>query len=170
MERLEHMADRLSQKYLVHEGSLDVAQKRAIEITNTLESAASSATAFQGYMSQGLGLSGLWPYVACPLASLWMGSYGLPPSAARNIALISIGKSIECVLLRSGPLTMVSGEIVGFLVTKSEGWSAANRILSTQNLSASSNDTLDLGRPTIYNERVASLGSIPQTLREALSS
>jgi hypothetical protein len=92
MERLEHMADSLSHKYSAHEGSLSLVHQRAMDITNTLESAASSATAFHGYLSRGFSFAGLWPYIFCPVASLWMGSYGLPPSAARNLALISIGR------------------------------------------------------------------------------
>lgn len=85
------MADTLSLKYSLHEDSLDLAQQRAMDITSTLESAATSATAFQGYMSRAFGFSGWWPFIVCPAASLWMGSYGLPPSASRNLMLIGIG-------------------------------------------------------------------------------
>lgn len=34
-----------------------------------------------------------WPYVICPAFSLVMGSYGLPPSVTRNIALIALGET-----------------------------------------------------------------------------
>jgi hypothetical protein len=100
MERLEYMADSLSIKYSAHEGSLDIVQQRAMDITSTLESAATSATAFQAHVSRGFGFAGWWPYVVCPAASLWMGSYGLHPSAIRNLLLISIGKS-PCAMTES---------------------------------------------------------------------
>ena len=92
--RLENIADSLSMKYGAHEGSLDAAQQRAEELSNTLATAATSATAFEGYFSRGSGWMGWWPYIYCPAASLLMGSYGLPPSTARNFILISLGESI----------------------------------------------------------------------------
>jgi hypothetical protein len=92
MKRLEHVADSLSFKFHNHEEALNAARRRAEEISRTLQSAADSASTFTGYMSSGLGLSKWLPYVYCPLASLFVGSYGLPPSAARNFVLIGIGK------------------------------------------------------------------------------
>lgn len=91
MARLETIADTLSSKYIAHEATLDHAQQRAQEISDKLTSAANSATAFQGYLSRGFGVAGWWPYIYCPAVSLLLGSYGLPPSAARNFLLIGIG-------------------------------------------------------------------------------
>ena len=91
MQRLELMVDSLSLKYSAHEETLGKVQKKARDITTTLESAAKSASDFQGYISRSFGLAGWWPYIVCPAASLWMGSYGLTPSAARNLFLISLG-------------------------------------------------------------------------------
>lgn len=74
--------------YTEHDKKLKAAQARAEEILGTLDSVASSA---KTSLTRTLGLSGWWPYFYCPAASLFLGSYGLPPSAVRNIGLIALG-------------------------------------------------------------------------------
>lgn len=92
MERLEGFAHTLSQQQAHHQESLEKAHLVATRLTDTLEIASSSATTLGASVSKGLGLSGWWPYIFCPAASLVMGSYGLPPSAGRNILLIGLGR------------------------------------------------------------------------------
>jgi hypothetical protein len=74
-----------------HEKKLEAAGLLADKITSTLDSAATSATAFQSSFASQLGLSGWWPFIYCPTASLLLGSYGLPPSLVRNVGLFGIG-------------------------------------------------------------------------------
>lgn len=66
-------------------------------------------------MTAGLGLSRWVPYIFCPAASLVMGSYGLPPSTARNILLISLGEFPE-PFVRQVLLT-ITGELAGFAIS-----------------------------------------------------
>jgi hypothetical protein len=94
MHQLQIYVDAMSSRYNEHGKRLKEAQRRADEILGTLDSAASSAASFQNSISSTLGLKGWWPYIYCPLASLVMGSYGLPPSAMRNLVLVGLGEVV----------------------------------------------------------------------------
>ncbi|KAF7548771.1 hypothetical protein G7046_g8550 [Stylonectria norvegica] len=94
MERLEDLATSLSTKYESHEGRLVQAQRKAGDILEILETATNSASKFNNAIFSGFGLAGWWPYFLCPAASLVMGSYGLEPSALRNIWLVGIGEAV----------------------------------------------------------------------------
>lgn len=63
-----------------------------------LDNAATSASVFNDSIFTSLKLSRLWPYIVCPAASLIMGSYGLEPSAVRNIWLVGLGQLKKKVL------------------------------------------------------------------------
>ncbi|KAH7161431.1 hypothetical protein EDB81DRAFT_644198 [Dactylonectria macrodidyma] len=91
MEKLESLADNLLVQFDSHEGRLEQAQQKATRILDTLDTAAESAAVFRNSIFGGFGMSGLWPYVLFPVASLMMGSYGLEPSIGRNIWLVGIG-------------------------------------------------------------------------------
>lgn len=43
---------------------------------------------------QGLGLSGWVPYIVSPIVTLLLGSYGLGPSAIRNLGLVALGEVV----------------------------------------------------------------------------
>ncbi len=64
-----------------------------------LETTAASAISVHDSLSP-LRLAGgrWWPYIVCPAASLVMGSYGLPPSAFRNLALVVLGELAGALL------------------------------------------------------------------------
>lgn len=84
-------ADDLALRLERHTDTLGYAQERSGDLLETLEQASVSATAVKDSISQQSGWSSWWPYIICPSASLVMGSYGLPPSAFRNLALITLG-------------------------------------------------------------------------------
>ncbi|KAH7359174.1 hypothetical protein B0T11DRAFT_341331 [Plectosphaerella cucumerina] len=92
LDRLLSAADNLSGRLEHHADIVDQAQGRSDQLLNTLEEAAVSATTVKGSMIRQSGWTSWWPYVLCPTASLVMGSYGLPPSAFRNLALITLGE------------------------------------------------------------------------------
>ena len=92
MHFIEAYVDSMSSMYHEHGEKLKQAQLRADQILGTLDSAASSATLFQSSVWRTFGFTGWWPYIYCPVASLVMGSYGLPPSASRNIVLVGLGE------------------------------------------------------------------------------
>ncbi|EHK48298.1 hypothetical protein TRIATDRAFT_316381 [Trichoderma atroviride IMI 206040] len=92
MKRLEGLADSLLVQHEGHQERLVHAQQTASNLIDLLDSASSSAATLRTSIYNGLGLSSWWPYIFCPLTSLVVGSYGLPPSATRNLMLISLGE------------------------------------------------------------------------------
>ena len=41
------------------------------------------------------GMISWWPYVVCPVFTVGLGSYGLPPSPMRNLGLMMLGESSQ---------------------------------------------------------------------------
>ncbi|KAI0204535.1 hypothetical protein F4808DRAFT_345920 [Astrocystis sublimbata] len=98
MQRLIDISDTLATKYDVHTDLLQQAQNITHEILNTLEYTAASATAMGGAFLGHRSLQSWWLYVWCPVVSLIMGSYGLPPSMLRNLALIALGETAGFII------------------------------------------------------------------------
>ena len=92
MRNLEEQANNISLRYDEHSEQLRKAQSGADQILRILDTAAASASTLTSSFSSAFAIQGWWPYIYCPAASLLMGSYGLPPSAVRNIALFGIGE------------------------------------------------------------------------------
>lgn len=92
MKKLEGLADSLLAQHKGHQEQLVSAQQTASDLIDILDSASSSAVTLRGTIYSGFGWGSWWPHVFCPLTSLVVGSYGLPPSATRNIMLISLGE------------------------------------------------------------------------------
>ncbi|POR38305.1 Nuclear membrane fusion protein Kar5 [Tolypocladium paradoxum] len=93
MDRLTELADALTLKHQGHQERLYHAQLTAEQVLDTLGSVSASAGMFKNSLLSGLGFSRLWPYIFCPATSLIIGSYGLPPSATRNILLLGLGEA-----------------------------------------------------------------------------
>lgn len=67
------------------------------DILDTLGDVAIAAAILEEATSsyfQGFGLSGWAPYIFGPVATLLLGSYGLTPSAFRNLGLIALGEIV----------------------------------------------------------------------------
>ncbi len=92
MQRLIDISDTLASKYDVHTDLLHQAQNITNEILDKLEDTAASA-AVVGNLFLGQHLKSWWPYIWCPVVSMVVGSYGLPPSMLRNIGLLALGKA-----------------------------------------------------------------------------
>ncbi|KAI1758415.1 hypothetical protein F4782DRAFT_478061 [Xylaria castorea] len=98
MQRLIDISDTLASKYDAHTDLLQQVQNITNEILNTLEdTAASAAAAGDRFLSQS-SLKSWWLYIWCPVVSLVMGSYGLPPSMLRNLGLIALGETAGFVI------------------------------------------------------------------------
>ncbi|PHH60735.1 hypothetical protein CDD81_1317 [Ophiocordyceps australis] len=93
LEKLLDLAKALALKYEDHHESLKQAQRIASHVQHILDSVTASATSFRSSIIGGFGMGKWWPHVMCPVASLILGSYGLPPSAMRNILLIGLGEA-----------------------------------------------------------------------------
>ncbi len=94
MNRLINVTENLSAKYDDHTQLLDQANNKTYEVLDTLEATAAKAASVNESLQQESKSSGWWPYIVCPTASLVMGSYGLPPSAFRNLGLLALGEVI----------------------------------------------------------------------------
>ncbi|GKT70894.1 nuclear membrane fusion protein kar5 [Colletotrichum tofieldiae] len=62
------------------------------DLLETLDDMVASTSEVRGSLGYRSSWTSWLPYVICPAASLLMGSYGLPPSAVRNIGLIALGE------------------------------------------------------------------------------
>jgi hypothetical protein len=92
MQQLIGIAQNLSTKYEDHTNLLHQARNMTSEILDTLEDTAASAASVGDAFSRQTSSTFWWPYIWCPAVSLVMGSYGLPPSALRNLGLVALGK------------------------------------------------------------------------------
>ncbi|KAI0112407.1 hypothetical protein GGR51DRAFT_506922 [Nemania sp. FL0031] len=104
MLRLIDMSDTLVSKYDAHTDLLQQAQNITNEILDTLEETAASASTFGDALSGQRSLTSRWPYIWCPVVSLVMGSYGLPPSLIRNLALVALGETAGFIISSSPSL------------------------------------------------------------------
>ncbi|CAI6081663.1 unnamed protein product [Clonostachys chloroleuca] len=92
MHRLDSLVTAISSRYEDQGEQLREAERRAKEILVTLYTAANSADSIQNSITRRLGIQSWGPYLYCPAATLMLGSYRLPPSMARNMALIALGE------------------------------------------------------------------------------
>lgn len=98
MQRLIGISDTLVTNYDIHTDLLQQAQNITNGVLNALEETAASATALGGVFSGKRSISSWWLYVWCPVASLVVGSYGLPPSLLRNLILFTIGETAGLII------------------------------------------------------------------------
>ncbi|KAK1989091.1 nuclear membrane fusion protein Kar5 [Colletotrichum cereale] len=90
--RLLDITEDLSSKYESHTEKLDLAQQISGDLLETLDNMVISTSEVRNSLGYRASWTSWLPYVICPAASLLMGSYGLPPSAVRNIGLIVLGE------------------------------------------------------------------------------
>lgn len=93
IQRLMNMTEGLTISYDDHADRLHEARNLTEDILDSLEETAASATYVGSSVLKQSSTSSWWPYIWCPAASLVLGSYGLPPSATRNLALVALGRS-----------------------------------------------------------------------------
>lgn len=92
MQRLIGITENLAVKYDDHTSLLHQARNITNDILETLEDTAAEAANVGNSILKQSSVSSWWPYVWCPAASLVLGSYGLPPSAMRNLVLLTLGE------------------------------------------------------------------------------
>ncbi|KAI0876722.1 hypothetical protein GGS24DRAFT_450083 [Hypoxylon argillaceum] len=106
MQRLIDISDTLASKYDVHTDLLQQAQNITNEILSMLGETSASATTIGDVFLGQHSLASRWPYIWCPVASLIMGSYGLPPSLLRNIGLVALGEIAGFIISSFPPLSI----------------------------------------------------------------
>lgn len=118
MQRLADMTETLSSKYDDHYHLLLRAQNMTHDILETLESTAASVADFtDSFLARSSAMS-WWSYIWCPVVSLVLGSYGLPPSASRNFILLTVGELAAFLVSSFDPLPLPfsAGDLKAFFV------------------------------------------------------
>ncbi|KAI1480992.1 hypothetical protein F4774DRAFT_66717 [Daldinia eschscholtzii] len=110
MQRLINMTESLAIKYDDHTSLLHEAHNITNDILVTLEDTAASAANVNNSILKQSSDSSWWPYIWCPAASLVLGSYGLPPSVMRNLALLTLGEvaGLTISTMQSAPIIKLS--------------------------------------------------------------
>jgi hypothetical protein len=98
LNRLVTVSETLSTKYEHHAYFLRQAGNITEELLDTLEATASAASHVSNSVFERSVSSVWWPYLICPAWFLVMGSYGLPPSILRNLALLAVGEAFGFVV------------------------------------------------------------------------
>ncbi|KAK4097200.1 hypothetical protein N658DRAFT_457365 [Parathielavia hyrcaniae] len=90
IDRLAIATETLSVKLEDHATTLKQANNITNDILDSLETTADVASSVNKSFARAT-TGGWWPFFVFPTASLVMGSYGLPPSILRNLALLTLG-------------------------------------------------------------------------------
>lgn len=89
--------DGLSSKYDEHFSGINEAKNATKEILETLAGVAASTAMLEDAKRShwsGFSFGGWVPYIIGPVATLLLGSYGLAPSAMRNLGLVALGELV----------------------------------------------------------------------------
>lgn len=104
MDRLAIATETLSVKLEDHATTLKQANNITNDILDSLEATADVASSVnKSFLRATTG--GWWPFFVFPTASLVMGSYGLPPSILRNLALLTLGGLVGFIVSSYDQLT-----------------------------------------------------------------
>ncbi|KAK3939063.1 nuclear fusion protein KAR5 [Diplogelasinospora grovesii] len=105
MGRLITVTETLSTTYKDHTHMLKQANNITNDILDALEETAATASSVNQSLFKDAASTSWWPYIVCPTVSLVMGSYGLPPSAFRNLGLLALGEAVGLLFASFDQLT-----------------------------------------------------------------
>ena len=98
MKKLAVSSEALFAKHDRHFHLLNQADNITEDILCALEQTVSLASDVNRSFFGAAASFGWWPYVLCPAASVVMGSYGLAPSAFRNLGLVVLGEAVGYII------------------------------------------------------------------------
>lgn len=75
---------------------LTMAEEKVAALLSGLDEATALTARIQSSVLSPLRIRQWWPIFVCPVVSLILGSYRLPPSGIRNVGLIVLGKCLRC--------------------------------------------------------------------------
>ncbi|OAQ99455.1 hypothetical protein LLEC1_03971, partial [Akanthomyces lecanii] len=93
LDRLQKFSHDMFLSHDSHQDKLDSAQRSVMGILGALKGVESSTSRIHSTFLSGTGWS-WWPHIICPAASLFLGSYRLAPSIARNFLLLGLAGEI----------------------------------------------------------------------------
>jgi hypothetical protein len=91
MQRVATMQEGFLARQRDQNNLLEEAQNKSQVVLDTLVGVATASETLASIMTNRLSWVSWGPYMWCPIVSLTLGSYGLPPSPQRNLVLIAIG-------------------------------------------------------------------------------
>lgn len=96
------------------------------DILSTLEEVAENAAVIEEAnrsLWSGFGFGGWMPYIVSPVVTLLLGSYGLAPSAIRNLGLVALGEAVVFSLSNFHRILTLSWRVypVGQVVSSTTG-------------------------------------------------
>ncbi|KAK4232584.1 nuclear fusion protein KAR5 [Podospora fimiseda] len=94
MDRILVATETLSSKFDDHSATLTQARNLTNEILDSLEGTASAALSVNQSLFKSATTQSWWPLIVCPMASVYIGSLGLPPSVLRNFGLAALGEVV----------------------------------------------------------------------------
>ena len=96
--RLLVTTQNIASNHSIHAERVEQAVNITNELLDALEETATTASTLNKSFLTNAPSGSWWPHIVCPVASLVLGSYGLEPSALRNIGLLALGEGIGLVL------------------------------------------------------------------------
>lgn len=109
LDRLTMVTSDLLSTYSNHSRALDEAKNMTADLLITVAAVADNLAAIEDSRNSSLydlGISHWMPYIVSPIATLLLGSYGLAPSAIRNLSLVALGEVVGFVVSHIQRLTM----------------------------------------------------------------
>ncbi|KAM0668927.1 hypothetical protein ACQRIU_002489 [Beauveria bassiana] len=91
LDRLHKFSHEMYLSHSNHQDKLDSAHHSVMNILGALQGVESSTNRIHSTILRGPSWS-WWPHILCPVASLFLGSYRLAPSIARNLLLLGLGE------------------------------------------------------------------------------
>lgn len=90
--------------------ALDEAKNTTADLLDTVVAVADNIASIEDARHSsiyGFGIGHWMPYIISPVAMLLLGSYGLEPSAVRNLGLVALGEVVGFVVSHVPRLTML---------------------------------------------------------------
>lgn len=95
--RLLVTTQNLASNHNIHAERVEQAYNITNELLDALEETATTASTLNKSFLSRTPTGKWWPHIICPVATLVLGSYGLEPSAFRNLGLLALGEGIGLV-------------------------------------------------------------------------
>lgn len=109
LERLTVETSGLLSSYADHARVLDETKNTTVDLLDTVVAVADNIATIEEARHSSfyhLGISRWMPYIISPVATLLLGSYGLEPSAMRNLSLVALGEVVGFMVSQVQQLTV----------------------------------------------------------------
>lgn len=127
LEHLTVQTNDLLSTYAEHVLALDEARNTTADLLDTVVAVADNIASIEDARHSniyGFGIGHWMPYIISPVAALLLGSYGLEPSAVRNLGLVALGEVVGFVVSHIPRLPML------YFAPFADNWANNNTVAS----------------------------------------